>query len=158
ELDLDAAARSPAPMPLLVRDGAGRREYAIGDVGERAAGGGGEEPVIPRVADAAAEGRKPLFLHPVAERGVGRKFERAALIVRSRDVALKAEHTIAVLDIEARSRTDDAAAEIGARRQLGASGVVAQSRAAPGAAARDSHVRARPGRDRRGRVVDRCNA
>src|SRR5262249_49760554 len=139
ELDLDAAARGPAPMPLLVRDGAGGDDEAggavgggVGGGGERAAGGGVDEPVIARVADAAAEGRKPLFLHLVAEGGVGWKFERAALLVRSRDIALEAKHTIAVLDIEARSRTDDAAAEIGARRQLGASDVVAHSRAAPG--------------------------
>src|SRR5262249_40062222 len=74
ELDLDAAARGPAPMPLLIRDGAGRSDDAVCDVGERAAGSGVDEPVIPRVAHAAAEGRKPLLLHLAAEGGVGRKF------------------------------------------------------------------------------------
>src|SRR6516225_1764024 len=91
ELDLDAAARGPAPVPLLVRDGADGTDEAVGDVGERAAGGGVDEPVIARVAEAAAEGRKPLFLHLVAEGGVGWKFERAGLLVRRRDVALEAQ-------------------------------------------------------------------
>src|SRR5262249_48580781 len=35
ELDLDAAARGPAPMPLLVRDGAGRSDEIGRDIGER---------------------------------------------------------------------------------------------------------------------------
>src|SRR5215813_4006375 len=101
ELDLDAAAGGPAPMPLLVGDGAGGSDDAVRDVGERAAGGGVDEPVIPRVADTAAEGRKPLFLDLVAESGVGGKFERASLLVRGRDVALQAQQPIAVLEIEA---------------------------------------------------------
>src|SRR6516165_5048754 len=95
ELDLDAAARGPAPMPLLIRDGADGSDDAVRDVGERATGGGVEEPVIPRVADAPAEGRKPLFLDLVAEGG------RARLLVRSRDVALETQQPIAILEIEA---------------------------------------------------------
>jgi hypothetical protein len=67
-------------MPLLVRDGAGGSDDAVRDLGERAAGGGVEEPVIPRVADATAEGRKPLFLDLVAEGGVGRKFDALAFL------------------------------------------------------------------------------
>src|SRR5258708_12900216 len=101
ELDLEAAACGPAPMPLLVRDGAGGSADAVRDVGERATGGGVEEPVIPRIADATAEGRKPLFLDLVAEGGVGWKFERARLLVRGRDVALETQQPIAVLEIEA---------------------------------------------------------
>src|SRR5260221_9541807 len=69
ELDLDAAARGPAPMPLLVRDGAGGSDDAVRDVGERAARGGVEEPVIPRLADAPPGGRKPLFPYLLAESG-----------------------------------------------------------------------------------------
>jgi hypothetical protein len=65
------------------------------------AGRGVEEPVIPRVADAAAEGRKPLLLDLVAEGDVGGKFERAPLLVRGRDVALEAQQPIAVLESEA---------------------------------------------------------
>src|SRR5260370_42279112 len=70
ELDLDAAARGPAPMPLLVRDGAGGSPRAVLDVGERAAGGGADEPVIPPTPAPPPGGRKPPFLDLVAEGGV----------------------------------------------------------------------------------------
>src|SRR5215831_16588632 len=61
ELDLETAVRGPTPMPLLIRDGADRSDDAVRDVGERTTGGGVNEPVIARVADAAAEGRQPLL-------------------------------------------------------------------------------------------------
>src|SRR5262245_40041197 len=99
ELDLEAGACGPAPMPLLVGDLARRSGDAALDVRQRGAASGVEEPVVPGVADAAAEGRQPALLYLVAEGGIGRKLERAALLVGGRDVALVAEQQAAALNI-----------------------------------------------------------
>src|SRR5260370_7495280 len=71
ELDLDAAACGPAPMPLLVRDGAGGSDDAVRHVGERAPGGGGGGPAIPPRAGPAPAGRKPPCPHLPAPDGAG---------------------------------------------------------------------------------------
>src|SRR6266852_5795402 len=87
ELDLDAAARGPAPMPVLFRNlTAGRRHDAVLDIGERAAGGGVEQPIVLRVTETAAEGRKPALLHLIAEGGVGGEQEHGPLLARGRGV------------------------------------------------------------------------
>src|SRR5262249_11611586 len=109
ELELDAGARGPAPMPLLVGDLARRSSDAALDIRQRGAAGGVEQPVVPGVADAAAEGREPALLHVVAEGGIGRKLESAALLVGGRDVTLVAEQQATALNIEARRQADDAA-------------------------------------------------
>src|SRR5262249_31044180 len=61
ELDLHAAARGPAPMPLLVRDGAGGNDEAGGGGGGRARGGGGDQPVCRRACEPARGGQE----HPL---------------------------------------------------------------------------------------------
>src|SRR5262249_52512720 len=78
ELDLEAAARGPAPMPLLIGNRARGSDNAVCDIGERGAAGGIDEPVLPRVTDAPAEGREPLFPHLVPEGCSGWNREWAA--------------------------------------------------------------------------------
>src|SRR5262249_11394898 len=85
ELDLGAAARGPAPMPLLIGNGARGSDNAVCDIGERGAAGGIDEPVLPRVTDAPAEGREPLFPHLVPEGCIGWKLECAALFAHGGD-------------------------------------------------------------------------
>src|SRR5260221_11823480 len=75
ELDLDAAARGPAPMPLLVRDGAGGSDDAVRGLGERPTGGGGEKPDIPRTAGAPAGSLKPPFPYLADESAARWEFE-----------------------------------------------------------------------------------
>ena len=146
-------------MPLLVGNRARRGHDAVVDIGQRAAGGGVEQPVVPRVADAAAEGREPALLHLVAERGVGREFGGAALLARGRGVTLEAEHDVAALDIETRRDADDAAAEIDPRRLIGAGRIAVHHGAAPGATGGEPNIGAGPGVERgRSRLVDRRNA
>src|SRR5262249_59087639 len=70
ELDLEAAARGPAPMPLLLRNGPRRSDNIIRYVGDCAAGCRVEEPVVARVAAAAAEGPEPLLPPLVADSDV----------------------------------------------------------------------------------------
>jgi hypothetical protein len=143
-------------MPLLVRDGAGGSEEIAGDVGERTAGRGVEEPVVPRVADAPAESREPPLADLIAEGGVGGKLERACLLAHGRDVSLEADYAVCALQVEARGDADDAAAEVKSGRLIRPGHAISQRCAAPSAAAGDADVRAGPGR--RGRCfVDRCN-
>src|SRR5215467_15121341 len=98
-------------MPLLIGDRAGWTRDGVIDAGERAADSGIEQPVVLRVTDAAAEGRQPVLLHAVVERGVGRKLGRAPLLAGDRGVALVADDHLAVLDVEPRGDADQAAVE-----------------------------------------------
>src|SRR5262245_51442274 len=59
ELNLETAARGPAPMPLLVENCADGSDNLIRDIGKRAASCGVDEPVVARVADTSAEGGEP---------------------------------------------------------------------------------------------------
>src|SRR5436189_70839 len=79
DLDLDAAARAPTPVPVCFRHDAKRARDAILNIGGRAAAGDVEQPVVARVADATAERGKPALPHLVAERRGGRKFEARPL-------------------------------------------------------------------------------
>src|SRR5262249_56916970 len=99
DLDLDAAAGRPAPMPVRFRYRSRRTGDAVLDIGGSAAAGDIEQPVVARVADAAAERGKPPFAHFVAKRACGRKFEGASLFARRRNIALDPEDAIAALNI-----------------------------------------------------------
>jgi hypothetical protein len=127
-------------MPLLVRDGAGGSEEIACDVGERTAGRGVEEPVVPRVADAPAESREPPLADLIAEGGVGGKLERACLLAHGRDVSLEADYAVCALQVEARGDADDAAAEVKSGRLIRPGHAISQRCAAPSAAAGDADV------------------
>src|SRR5262249_30956241 len=96
ELDLDAAAGGPAQMPMLLRQGTAR--VAGGGVAERATSRRVEQPVVVRVAEAAAEGREPAILRLVAEGAVGWEFECAPAVCRG--VGLIAEYDVPFLEVE----------------------------------------------------------
>src|SRR5712691_10668528 len=125
DLDLDAGARGPAPMPILFRDGsAGGRGDRVLDIGQCATGRGVEQPIVLGHADAAAEGRKPALSHLIAEAGIGRELERASLFARDRGVTLIADHDVAVLDLKPGGDAHDRAAEIESGRLVDAGGIV----------------------------------
>src|SRR6476620_3407726 len=159
EFDLDASARRPAPMPLIVGYLTGSGGNAVVDVGDRPATGGIQQPIVVSVADPSAEGRKPTLLDLVAEDGVGREFSRASLFSGGRDVPLEAEDHRTVLKIESGGDANDAAAQIHARSLVGPAQLVAYDRLAPGATAGNAEIGAAPGCDRgRRRLVDGRNA
>src|SRR5713226_7098710 len=153
ELDLDAAAGGPAQVPMLLRQRKARD--AARDVAERAAGRGVEQPVVLRVADPAAERRKPAILCIVAEGTVGGKFECPP--AARRGIGLVAEHDVAFLKVEPGG--DPEAAEIRARGRIGPDRVIGHDRAAPGAAAPARGIGAAPGSYRfKRRLVDWLDA
>src|SRR6478735_8370764 len=130
-------ARTGAPADIGVVD-AGKAGLAGFDVADSKAASDIRHHAVPRVADAAAHGSKPVVLGLAA--GRASDIHEAAFDVGPVEVALQAEHPGAAgsLPVVARCSTNHAA------RWIGVAGEGAPVRAAPGVTAVDAEIEPGP--------------